>query len=216
MSQPGKSVLNSGPDGLLPRYCSRSMAASSVSLSVASRAKKPSPRYSGSTWSNSSCASVMRNHSPRGQQQRRCRQVQAQTQFCGMRCRRANSVPSLINPRSGAHLRAPRYWLATCPRSRLPRARTKQETPRWPCRSHWRCCTPRRCRPLDDRLHALGAELALRGRRVVLEDLDPGKHLSRIFTRHPLGLDLLRLGGGGPCDVPILDTAPEGRREQSG
>jgi hypothetical protein len=49
----------------------------------------------------------------------------------------------------------------------------------------------------------------------VIEDLDQGKHLSRIFTRHPLGLDLLRLGGGGPCDVSILDTAPEGRREQA-
>ena len=30
----------------------------------------------------------------------------------------------------------------------------------------------------------LGAELALRGRRVVLEDLDQGRHLSHVFERH--------------------------------
>jgi len=40
--------------------------------------------------------------------------------------------------------------------------------------------------------YMLGAELALRGRRVVLEDLDQGQHLSRVFERHPLGLDLLK------------------------
>ncbi len=35
----------------------------------------------------------------------------------------------------------------------------------------------------------LGAEFALRGRRVLIEDLDQGRHLSRVFERHPLGLD---------------------------
>ena len=41
--------------------------------------------------------------------------------------------------------------------------------------------------PVDDRL-AIGAELALRGKRVRIEDLDQGRHLSRVFERHPLGL----------------------------
>jgi cellulose biosynthesis protein BcsQ len=63
--------------------------------------------------------------------------------------------------------------------------------------------------------YMLGAELALRGRRVVLEDLDQGQHLSRVFERHPLGLDLLQLGGNGPREVTILDTAPEGQRERA-
>jgi len=63
--------------------------------------------------------------------------------------------------------------------------------------------------------YMLGAELALRGRRVVLEDLDQGQHLSRVFERHPLGLDLLQLGGNGPREVTILDTAPEGLRERA-
>jgi hypothetical protein len=35
----------------------------------------------------------------------------------------------------------------------------------------------------------LGAELALRGKRVRVEDLDQGWHLTRVFERHPLGLD---------------------------
>jgi len=61
----------------------------------------------------------------------------------------------------------------------------------------------------------LGAELALRGQRVVLEDLDQGRHLSRVFERHPLGLDTLELNGNGPRDLTILDTAPEAQRERA-
>jgi anion-transporting ArsA/GET3 family ATPase len=55
----------------------------------------------------------------------------------------------------------------------------------------------------------LGAELALRGYAVRIEDLDQGAHLTRVFDSHPLGLDNLQLGGSGPADVLILDTAPE-------
>jgi cellulose biosynthesis protein BcsQ len=55
----------------------------------------------------------------------------------------------------------------------------------------------------------LAAELALRGRRVRIEDLDQGAHLSRVFNAHPLGLDNLRLAGNAPADLVILDTAPE-------
>jgi cellulose biosynthesis protein BcsQ len=62
----------------------------------------------------------------------------------------------------------------------------------------------------------LGAELALRGRRVILEDLDQGRHLSRVFERHPLGLDLLQLGTSTTnADLVILDTAPEAQRERA-
>jgi cellulose biosynthesis protein BcsQ len=62
----------------------------------------------------------------------------------------------------------------------------------------------------------LGAELALRGRRVVLEDLDQGRHLSRVFERHSLGLDLLQLGpDGARTDLVLLDTAPEAQRERA-
>jgi cellulose biosynthesis protein BcsQ len=61
----------------------------------------------------------------------------------------------------------------------------------------------------------LGAELALRGRRVVLEDLDQGRHLSRVFERHPLGLETLELSSSGPRDLTILDTAPEAQRERA-
>jgi chromosome partitioning protein len=56
----------------------------------------------------------------------------------------------------------------------------------------------------------LGAELALRGRRVVIEDLDQARHLSAVSGQYPLGLDLLQLGADGSlADLVILDTAPE-------
>lgn len=55
----------------------------------------------------------------------------------------------------------------------------------------------------------LGAELAIRGIGVRIEDLDQGAHLTRVFDAHPLGLDNLRLSLSGPADVVILDTAPE-------
>jgi cellulose biosynthesis protein BcsQ len=55
----------------------------------------------------------------------------------------------------------------------------------------------------------LAAELAMRGKRVRIEDLDQGAHLSRVFHAHPLGLDNLQLGGNAPADLVILDTAPE-------
>ena len=61
----------------------------------------------------------------------------------------------------------------------------------------------------------LGAELALRGRRVVLEDLDQGRHLTRVYERHPLGMPKLMLNGSGPRDFTILDTAPEAQRERT-
>jgi cellulose biosynthesis protein BcsQ len=61
--------------------------------------------------------------------------------------------------------------------------------------------------------YMLGAELALRGRRVILEDLDQGQHLSRVFERHPPGLETLELGPTStPHDIIILDTAPEAQR----
>ncbi len=55
----------------------------------------------------------------------------------------------------------------------------------------------------------LGAELAMRGLSVRIEDLDQGAHLSRVFHAHPLGLDNLQLGGNVPADLVILDTAPD-------
>jgi cellulose biosynthesis protein BcsQ len=66
----------------------------------------------------------------------------------------------------------------------------------------------------------LGAELALRCRRVVLEDLDQGQHLSRVFGRHPLGLDGLKLAGStfeetDVVDLVLLDTAPEAHRDRA-
>src|SRR5438552_10990864 len=65
----------------------------------------------------------------------------------------------------------------------------------------------------------LGAELALRGKRVRIEDLDQGRHLSRVFERHPLGLDGLHLAGSpigeNNVDLVLLDTAPEAHREHA-
>jgi cellulose biosynthesis protein BcsQ len=64
----------------------------------------------------------------------------------------------------------------------------------------------------------LGAELALRGRRVLIEDLDQGRHLSRVFERHPLGIANLALGRASSdteVDVVLLDTAPEGHRDRA-
>src|SRR5437870_10746110 len=61
----------------------------------------------------------------------------------------------------------------------------------------------------------LGAELALRGKRVRIEDLDQGRHLSRVFERHPLGLDGVKLAatpmGDNNVDLVLLDTAPPRR-----
>src|SRR5260370_22101264 len=66
----------------------------------------------------------------------------------------------------------------------------------------------------------LCAELALRGKRVRIEDLDQGRHLSRAFERHPLGLDGLQ-----PAPPPIVElpdghrvlprTAPQPHRDQA-
>jgi cellulose biosynthesis protein BcsQ len=65
----------------------------------------------------------------------------------------------------------------------------------------------------------LGAELALRGKRVRIEDLDQGRHLSRVFERHPLGLHGLQLAssteGHVDTDLVLLDTAPEAQRERA-
>ena len=65
----------------------------------------------------------------------------------------------------------------------------------------------------------IGAELALRGKRVRIEDLDQGRHLSRVFERHPLGLPDLQLAASpmddNDADVVLLDTAPEAQRERA-
>lgn len=64
----------------------------------------------------------------------------------------------------------------------------------------------------------LGAELALRGRRVAIEDLDQGAHLSRTFGQYPLGLPGLQLAATaaiGAVDVVLVDTAPEALRERA-
>src|SRR5713101_2810409 len=68
----------------------------------------------------------------------------------------------------------------------------------------------------------LGAELALRRKRVRIEDLDQGRHLSRVFERHPLGLPGLHLGAAATTsdaknrrvDLVLLDTALEAQRER--
>jgi chromosome partitioning protein len=61
----------------------------------------------------------------------------------------------------------------------------------------------------------LGAELALRGKRVRIEDLDQGAHLSRTVAQYPLGLDGLQVGGDAEADLVLLDTAPEALRERA-
>jgi cellulose biosynthesis protein BcsQ len=63
----------------------------------------------------------------------------------------------------------------------------------------------------------LGAELTLRGKRVRIEDLDQGAHLSRTFTQYPLGLAGLQLGANARFgeDLVLLDTAPEAQRERA-
>jgi cellulose biosynthesis protein BcsQ len=62
----------------------------------------------------------------------------------------------------------------------------------------------------------LGVELALRERRVVLEDLDQAQHLSAAFTQNPTDLQLLQLGGSSAgADLVILDTAPEADRPRA-
>src|SRR5918912_1538607 len=58
-------------------------------------------------------------------------------------------------------------------------------------------------------VYMLGAELALRGRRVALVDRDQGQHLSRIFEFFPPGVDGLVLGDQVDIDARIVDTAPE-------
>jgi len=64
----------------------------------------------------------------------------------------------------------------------------------------------------------LGAELALRGKCVRIEDLDQGAHLSRTFNQYPLGLERLQLGSTNhpaSVDLVLLDTAPEAQRERA-
>jgi cellulose biosynthesis protein BcsQ len=66
----------------------------------------------------------------------------------------------------------------------------------------------------------LGAELALRGKRVRIEDLDQGAHLSRTFYQYPLGLAGRQLanspiGENDVIDLVLLDTTPEAQRERA-
>lgn len=62
----------------------------------------------------------------------------------------------------------------------------------------------------------LGVELALRQRRVVLEDLDQAQHLSAAFAQNPVDLRLLQLGtSSAGADLIILDTAPEADRPRA-
>jgi cellulose biosynthesis protein BcsQ len=55
----------------------------------------------------------------------------------------------------------------------------------------------------------LGAELALRGWSVRIEDLDQAKHLSSVVHRRGLLLPGLTIADTGPADLVLLDTAPE-------
>lgn len=55
----------------------------------------------------------------------------------------------------------------------------------------------------------LGAELALRGRRVVLEDLDQAKHLTNLIERRDLLIPGLSIGTEEFAEIVLLDTAPE-------
>jgi cellulose biosynthesis protein BcsQ len=62
----------------------------------------------------------------------------------------------------------------------------------------------------------LGVELALRDRRVVLEDLDQAQHLSAAFAQNPIDLHGLQLGTSSDgADLVILDTAPEADRPRA-
>jgi len=62
----------------------------------------------------------------------------------------------------------------------------------------------------------LGVELALRDRRVVLEDLDQAQHLSAAFAQNPIDLHGLQLGATtAGADLVILDTAPEADRPRA-
>jgi cellulose biosynthesis protein BcsQ len=68
----------------------------------------------------------------------------------------------------------------------------------------------------------LGAELALRGKRVRIEDLDQAKHLSAVFGQFPLGLDGLQLtddrlnaADRDDFNLVLLDTAPEADRPRA-
>jgi cellulose biosynthesis protein BcsQ len=62
----------------------------------------------------------------------------------------------------------------------------------------------------------LGVELALRNRRVVLEDLDQAQHLSAAFAQNPIDLHGLQLGvPSAGADLAILDTAPEADRPRA-
>lgn len=56
---------------------------------------------------------------------------------------------------------------------------------------------------------ALGAELALRGCSVRIEDLDQAKHLTSVVQRRDLLVPGLTIGNEGTADVVLLDTAPE-------
>ena len=58
----------------------------------------------------------------------------------------------------------------------------------------------------------LGAELALRGCSVRIEDLDQAKHLSTIAHRRDLLMPGLSFADRGTADVVLLDTAPEADR----
>jgi cellulose biosynthesis protein BcsQ len=55
----------------------------------------------------------------------------------------------------------------------------------------------------------LGAEFALQGRTVRIEDLDQAKHLTNVVQRRGLLIPGLTIAEEGQADVVLLDTAPE-------
>jgi hypothetical protein len=55
----------------------------------------------------------------------------------------------------------------------------------------------------------VGAEFALQGRKVRIEDLDQAKHLTNVVQRRGLLIPGLAIADEGPADIVLLDTAPE-------
>ena len=63
--------------------------------------------------------------------------------------------------------------------------------------------------------YMLGAELALRGCRVRIEDRDQARHLSTMIAQLPEVPGLRLAGSPEPGELLLLDTAPEGSPERA-